>query len=135
MSTFVCFYLCLLAFAYALLCRAPLCVPLILCHLPRSYPHLNLQGLSVDVRSYQLQALAAHNILALALGASRDCVGLSGPNCAMSRYAMRFKLHTPKSLAMRKSCFASDAKPEPKHQIRLFFGDLLFLARNLLSAT
>ena len=36
---------------------------------------------------------------------------LSGPNRAMQpRCAMRFESHTPKSLAMRKSFFASDAK-------------------------
>ena len=34
-----------------------------------------------------------------------------GPNRAMQpRCAMRFESHTPKTLAMRKSCFASDAK-------------------------
>ena len=36
---------------------------------------------------------------------------LSGPNRAMQpRCAMRFESHIPKSLAMRKSFFASDAK-------------------------
>ena len=38
-------------------------------------------------------------------------VAVSGPNRAMQpRCAMRFESHTPKSLAMRKSFFASDAK-------------------------
>ena len=41
----------------------------------------------------------------------------SGPNRAMQlRCAMRFESHTPKSLAMRKSFFASDAKT---HQLDL----------------
>ena len=41
----------------------------------------------------------------------RNSHSLSGPNCAMQpRCAMRFESHTPKSLAMRKSFFASDAK-------------------------
>ena len=39
---------------------------------------------------------------------------LSGPNRAMQpRCAMRFESHIPKSLAMRKSFFASDAKTHP----------------------
>ena len=38
-------------------------------------------------------------------------LALSGPNRAMQlRCAMRFESHTPKSLAMRKRFFASDAK-------------------------
>ena len=40
-----------------------------------------------------------------------ELLDLSGPNRAMQpRCAMRFESHTPKSLAMRKSFFASDAK-------------------------
>ena len=45
------------------------------------------------------------------LQASEIAFGLSVPNRAMQpRCAMRFESQTPKSLAMRKSFFASDAK-------------------------
>ena len=44
-------------------------------------------------------------------GTTEVGTALSGPNRAMQpRCAMRFESHTPKSLAMRKSFFASDAK-------------------------